>query len=130
VRKVTEGPLGVGTRDLRSVRKFLGRTVELSSKFVRYEPNRIVDVQVRRFSARRRVVFLRVHTSGYDGHLQGRDAAERHLSSGGATDRCQPQTADGDQPPSPEGAARSSGSYLMAEPSSAPSVGRATEAIP
>jgi uncharacterized membrane protein len=41
VRKVTEGPLGVGTR-FAVVRKLLGRRVELSSEFVRFEPHRMV----------------------------------------------------------------------------------------
>jgi uncharacterized membrane protein len=38
VRKVTEGPLGKGTR-FAVVRKLLGRRLELISEFVRYEPN-------------------------------------------------------------------------------------------
>jgi uncharacterized membrane protein len=41
VRKVTEGPLGVGTR-FTVVRKLLGRKLELSSEFVAYEPNTMV----------------------------------------------------------------------------------------
>jgi len=38
VRKVTEGPLRIGTR-FAVVRKLLGRRLELISEFVRYEPN-------------------------------------------------------------------------------------------
>lgn len=41
VKKVTEGPLGVGTRFL-AVRTFMGRKLQLSSQFVTYEPNRMV----------------------------------------------------------------------------------------
>jgi uncharacterized membrane protein len=41
VRKVTEGPMGLGTR-FTVVRKLLGRKLELSSEFVGYEPNTMV----------------------------------------------------------------------------------------
>jgi uncharacterized protein YndB with AHSA1/START domain len=41
VRKVTYGPLGVGTRFV-AVRKLMGRKLQLSSQFVAYEPNRMV----------------------------------------------------------------------------------------
>ena len=37
-RKVTEGPLGVGTR-YAFVREFMGRRMEAANEFVAYEPN-------------------------------------------------------------------------------------------
>ena len=38
VRRVTEGPLGIGTQ-FAFVRKFMGRKMEAISEFVAYEPN-------------------------------------------------------------------------------------------
>ncbi|TLF78397.1 SRPBCC family protein [Nocardia cyriacigeorgica] len=41
VRRTTDGPIGVGTRHL-AVRSFLGRRLELTNEYVRFEPNREV----------------------------------------------------------------------------------------
>lgn len=45
VRKLTDGPLGVGTR-YAFVRSFMGRKVEAANEFVAYEPNRRVQFRV------------------------------------------------------------------------------------
>jgi len=45
VRKLTEGPLGVGTR-YAFVRRFMGRKMEAANEFVAYEPNRRVQFRV------------------------------------------------------------------------------------
>ncbi len=39
VRRITEGAIGVGTKHT-AVRKFLGRKLELTNEYVKYEPNR------------------------------------------------------------------------------------------
>lgn len=41
VRKTTDGPQGIGAQ-FAFVRKFMGRKMEASVEYVRYEPNRIV----------------------------------------------------------------------------------------
>ena len=41
VRCITAGPLRVGTQHV-AVRKFLGRRLEVTTEFIRYEPNQIV----------------------------------------------------------------------------------------
>jgi uncharacterized membrane protein len=41
VRQLTGGPLRVGTQHT-AVRKFLGRRLEVTTEFIRYEPNEIV----------------------------------------------------------------------------------------
>ena len=45
VRKITEGPLGVGTQ-FTFVRTFLGRKLEASNEFIEYIPNTIVTFKV------------------------------------------------------------------------------------
>jgi hypothetical protein len=45
VRKLTEGPLGVGTR-FAFVRKLAGRKLEASNEFVVYEPDQVVTFRV------------------------------------------------------------------------------------
>jgi uncharacterized membrane protein len=45
VRRTTDGPIGVGTRHT-GVRKFVGRTLELSNEYTRYEPNTLVAFKV------------------------------------------------------------------------------------
>ena len=45
VRKLTDGPVGVGTR-YAFVRKFMGRKVEAANEFVAYEPNRKVQFRI------------------------------------------------------------------------------------
>ncbi len=42
VRRITDGPVGVGTRHT-VVRKFLGRRLELTNEYVRYEPNKEIS---------------------------------------------------------------------------------------
>jgi uncharacterized protein YndB with AHSA1/START domain len=42
VRRTTDGPIGVGTKHT-AVRKLLGRTLELSNEYTRYEPGRLVE---------------------------------------------------------------------------------------
>jgi uncharacterized protein YndB with AHSA1/START domain len=39
VRRTTDGPVGVGTKHT-AVRKFLGRRMELTNEYVKYEPNK------------------------------------------------------------------------------------------
>jgi len=41
VRRTTEGPIGVGTRHT-GARRFMGRRLELSNEYTRYEPNKLV----------------------------------------------------------------------------------------
>lgn len=41
VRRITAGPLGVGTKHT-AARKFLGRKLELTNEYIKYEPNRQV----------------------------------------------------------------------------------------
>ncbi|HEY5855374.1 MAG TPA: SRPBCC family protein [Aldersonia sp.] len=41
VRRITDGPVGVGTKHEAS-RKFLGRTMVLTNEYVEYEPNKTV----------------------------------------------------------------------------------------
>src|SRR5438094_9910691 len=41
VRRATDGPIGVGTRHT-FVRTFMGRRLEASNEFTRYEPSRLV----------------------------------------------------------------------------------------
>lgn len=38
VRRITDGPPGVGTRHV-AVRRFMGRKLELTNEYVHYEPN-------------------------------------------------------------------------------------------
>jgi uncharacterized protein YndB with AHSA1/START domain len=45
VRRLTEGPLGVGTR-YAFVRQFIGRKMESTNEFVAYEPNRTVRFRI------------------------------------------------------------------------------------
>jgi len=45
VRKLTEGPLRVGTR-FAFARKILGRTLEASNEFVAYEPDSVVTFRI------------------------------------------------------------------------------------
>jgi uncharacterized protein YndB with AHSA1/START domain len=45
VRKLTDGPVGVGTR-YAFVRQFMGRKVEAANEFVAYEPNRKVQFRI------------------------------------------------------------------------------------
>lgn len=45
VRRTTEGLIGLGTRHT-AVRTFMGRTLELSNEYTRYEPNRLVEFRV------------------------------------------------------------------------------------
>jgi uncharacterized membrane protein len=45
VRRLTEGPLGVGTR-YAFVRQFMGRKMEASNEFVAYEPNTTVRFRI------------------------------------------------------------------------------------
>jgi uncharacterized protein YndB with AHSA1/START domain len=39
VRRITDGPIGAGTKHT-AVRKFLGRRMELTNEYIKYEPNR------------------------------------------------------------------------------------------
>jgi uncharacterized protein YndB with AHSA1/START domain len=41
VRRITNGPVGVGTKHT-AARKFLGRKMELTNEYIKYEPNRRV----------------------------------------------------------------------------------------
>jgi hypothetical protein len=41
VRRITEGPVGVGTKH-RAVRKFMGRRLEATNEYMVYEPNKEV----------------------------------------------------------------------------------------
>lgn len=41
VRRTTDGPIGIGSRHT-VVRKFIGRTLELSNEYTRYEPGTLV----------------------------------------------------------------------------------------
>jgi uncharacterized protein YndB with AHSA1/START domain len=41
VRRTTDGPVGVGTKHT-AVRKFLGRKLELTNEYVKYEPNKLI----------------------------------------------------------------------------------------
>lgn len=41
VRRVTDGPIGVGTRHTL-VRRFMGRRLEATNEFTHYEPNKLV----------------------------------------------------------------------------------------
>jgi uncharacterized membrane protein len=41
VRRITDGPIGVGTRHT-AARKFLGRRLELTNEYIEYEPNKQV----------------------------------------------------------------------------------------
>jgi uncharacterized membrane protein len=41
VRRVSDGPIGTGTRHT-AVRKFLGRRTELTNEYVRFEPNQVI----------------------------------------------------------------------------------------
>jgi uncharacterized membrane protein len=45
VRRTTEGPIGLGTRHT-AVRAFMGRTLELSNEYTRYELNRLVEFKI------------------------------------------------------------------------------------
>jgi uncharacterized protein YndB with AHSA1/START domain len=45
VRRTTADPIGVGTRHT-AVRTFMGRTLELSNEYTRYEPDRLVEFQI------------------------------------------------------------------------------------
>jgi len=45
VRRLTEGPLGVGTR-YAFVRQFIGRKMESTNEFVAYEPKRTVRFRI------------------------------------------------------------------------------------
>jgi uncharacterized protein YndB with AHSA1/START domain len=45
VRRLTEGPIGVGTR-YAFVRQFIGRKMESTNEFVAYEPNRTVRFRI------------------------------------------------------------------------------------
>ena len=45
VKKLTEGPLGVGTR-FAFVRTLLGRRLEASNEFVEYEPDAVVTFRI------------------------------------------------------------------------------------
>jgi uncharacterized membrane protein len=45
VRRTTEGPIGLGTRH-SVVRTFMGRTLELSNEYTRYEPNRLIEFKI------------------------------------------------------------------------------------
>jgi uncharacterized membrane protein len=45
VRKLTDGPLGVGTR-YALVREFMGRRMEATNEFVAYEPNRMISFRL------------------------------------------------------------------------------------
>ena len=45
VRKLTDGPVGLGTR-YAFVRRFMGRKVEAANEFVAYEPNRKVQFRI------------------------------------------------------------------------------------
>jgi uncharacterized protein YndB with AHSA1/START domain len=46
VRRLTEGPIGVGTEHA-FVRRFAGRRVESRNRFTRYEPGRSVQFEIR-----------------------------------------------------------------------------------
>jgi len=61
VRRTTEGPIGLGTRHT-ALRAFMGRTLELSNEYTRYEPNR--RVQDRRHGARASVLRRRTSRDG------------------------------------------------------------------
>jgi uncharacterized protein YndB with AHSA1/START domain len=41
VRRTTDGPIGVGTRH-SAVRQFMGRRLELTNEYIRYEPNKVI----------------------------------------------------------------------------------------
>lgn len=41
VRRITSGPVGVGTKHT-AARKFLGRKMELTNEYIKYEPNKQV----------------------------------------------------------------------------------------
>jgi hypothetical protein len=41
VRRITSGPIGVGTKHT-AARKFLGRKMELTNEYIKYEPNKQV----------------------------------------------------------------------------------------
>jgi hypothetical protein len=45
VRRTTEGPIGLGTRHT-AVRVFMGRTLELSNEYTRYEPNGLAEFKI------------------------------------------------------------------------------------
>lgn len=45
VHRTTEGPIGVGTRHT-GVRRFVGRRMELSNEYTRYEPNTLVVFKI------------------------------------------------------------------------------------
>jgi len=45
VRRTTEGPIGVGTRHT-GARMFMGRRLELSNEYTRYEPDRLVEFSI------------------------------------------------------------------------------------
>jgi uncharacterized protein YndB with AHSA1/START domain len=45
VRRTTDGPIGVGTRHT-GVRRFVGRRMELSNEYTRYEPNTLVVFRI------------------------------------------------------------------------------------
>lgn len=57
VRRVTDGPIGVGTKHT-VVRKFLGRRMELTNEYIRYEPNRQVTFKGDTGPARFEVSYL------------------------------------------------------------------------
>jgi len=45
VRRTTDGPIGVGTRHT-IVPTFAGRTLELSNKYTRCEPNKLIEFKI------------------------------------------------------------------------------------
>lgn len=45
VRRTTAGPLGVGTRHI-VVRTFMGRRLELTNEYTRYEPSKLVEFAI------------------------------------------------------------------------------------